>query len=219
MRRVHVFACLLAFGFLGLLLDVPISLFLDSNDFPRDLEKLFKLAEVGAHGVGAAMFILALLSILKISLSKWQDQIFILKVIIGVYAGGLITNVLKILIPRVRPKVASLAFDTNSIQTFGSSLLESSNNSVSHLMSFPSGHAAVAASVAVLVCRAYPPSIPAATTLAILACAQRVVSLNHYVSDVFFGSAIGFGLSCLIIPPHIEFAKRFKYLSAEKSNT
>jgi membrane-associated phospholipid phosphatase len=58
-------------------------------------------------------------------------------------------------------------------------------------MSFPSGHAAVAAGLATALAWKYPHGLPVFACLAAAAAAQRLFSSAHYPSDVLFGAACG----------------------------
>jgi undecaprenyl-diphosphatase len=71
------------------------------------------------------------------------------------------------------------------------------------MMSFPSGHAAVAAGFAAAMGWKYPHARPFFAILAVCAAAQRVVTSAHYPSDVAFGAAIGLlgAAACLGLAP------------------
>jgi membrane-associated phospholipid phosphatase len=111
--------------------------------------------------------------------------------IAGTYLGGLIVDLIKLLIPRIRPRAADLASDTSLLDTFAFWMHDKSNFSHTDLMSFPSGHAAVAAGLAASLSWFFPNGKPVFVCLAILASLQRVASDAHYISDIFIGAALG----------------------------
>ena len=73
--------------------------------------------------------------------------------------------------------------------------------------SFPSGHSTVAFAVATVVATSYKRTIwvpIVCYTLAGLAAASRVYQNDHWLSDVFVGSAMGFAIGKTIINNHIK---------------
>jgi membrane-associated phospholipid phosphatase len=73
--------------------------------------------------------------------------------------------------------------------------------------SFPSGHSTVAWAVATVVATSYMKTVwvpIACFTLATLTSASRVYHNDHWFSDVFLGSAIGFAIGRTIMNNHIE---------------
>jgi undecaprenyl-diphosphatase len=66
-------------------------------------------------------------------------------------------------------------------------------------MSFPSGHAAVAAGLATALAWKYPHGAATFALLAAAAAAQRVVSSAHYPSDIAFGAAIGVAVAAVCL--------------------
>lgn len=184
---------LLVLGIAGFPLDVPLAIWLENNRLPSELLRPFKFAEIGGHGTGAAMLLLATLWLAR---RQWQRPgygRFQLRLFAATYLGGLLVNGLKLVVPRVRPRFADLAPHVGAVDTFGRQLLEVGDHSRAALMSFPSGHSAVAAGLAAALCWFHPPGRVVFLSLAALACLQRLLSGNHYLSDV----CIGAGLGCL----------------------
>ena len=79
----------------------------------------------------------------------------------------------------------------SALGTFGETALAVPNRHLSDIMSFPSGHSAVAAGLAATLCWRYPHGLPVFATFAVLAATQRVVTSQHYPSDVAIGAAFG----------------------------
>ena len=102
------------------------------------------------------------------------------------FTGGLTTDLIKLLVTRVRPYAARLDVHAVAIDTFSN--IEGVVGTA--MRSFPSGHAAVAAGLASALCWRYPRGAPLFVALAAAAAAQRLTSGSHYVSDVAAGAAI-----------------------------
>jgi membrane-associated phospholipid phosphatase len=118
------------------------------------------------------------------------------------YAGGLVANLIKATVIRVRPRAADLANLPGVLHTFGAAALALPEPGSSDLASFPSGHAATAAGFAAALCWRYPQGAWFFALLAALAAAQRVVVSAHYPSDVACGAAVGLAAAaaCLAGP-------------------
>jgi membrane-associated phospholipid phosphatase len=116
------------------------------------------------------------------------------------YAGGIVVNIIKLVVVRVRPRAADLASLSSVFETFHATCLANPPGSRSDLAGFPSGHAAMAAGFAAALSWRYP---HAALLFACLGCAagiQRITALAHYPSDVAFGAAIGLLGAALVLP-------------------
>jgi len=184
-------AALLVIGLISFSVDVPLAIWLGSNRLPGELMRPFKFAEIGGHGTGAAMVLLATFWLTR---QRWhlpgQWQV-LLRLVAATYLGGLLVDGLKLAIPRVRPRYAELAGDVGAFDTFGRQLLALADHSRAALMSFPSGHSAIAAGLAAVLCWLHPAGRPVFITLAVLACLQRLLSGSHYLSDVCIGASLG----------------------------
>ncbi len=102
-------------------------------------------------------------------------------------AGGLMADLLKMLLARTRPY--DFAFDGSVWSTFGPWLPGWSAGSGGQ--SFPSGHTATAAALAAALMWLYPNGRRLFVALVILVGCQRIVSGAHFPSDVLFGAAAG----------------------------
>lgn len=184
-------ACLVAIGILSTTLDVPLAIWLENNRLPGELVRPFKFAEIGGHGTGAAMVLLATVWLARQHWPRSGQVRFLLRLVGATYMGGLLVDGLKLMVPRVRPRYAELTADVGALETFGHGLLAFGEHSRAALMSFPSGHGAVATGLATALCWFYPPGRPVYICLATLACLQRLLSGSHYLSDVFIGAGLG----------------------------
>ena len=66
--------------------------------------------------------------------------------------------------------------------------------------SFPSGHSAVAWSLALALSWLYPQGRRFFVFLAVMVMVQRVLSSTHFPSDTFAGAAIGILVTSLLLP-------------------
>jgi undecaprenyl-diphosphatase len=182
---------LLVIGIAGFPLDVPLAIWLEKNKLPGELLRPFKLAEIGGHGTGAAMLLLATLWLTR---QQWQrpgQGRFLLRLVAATYLGGLLVDGLKLVVPRVRPRFADLTPHVGAIDTFGRQLLEVGDHARAAMMSFPSGHSAIATGLAAALCWFHPQGRLVFLSLAALACLQRLLSGSHYLSDVCIGASLG----------------------------
>ena len=187
-------------GIAALALDIPVTLFLKAKPLHKELARILNLAEIGGHGTGAAMILIGALVIARPNWRRLSDRLLALRLIGGTYLGGLIVDIFKLLIPRVRPHSAMLESSSQAMDTFGRQLLEAGSHSRSALMSFPSGHAAVAFGLAASLSWYFPAGRPAFIALAILASLQRLFSGAHYLSDICIGAGLGLVGAWLCMP-------------------
>jgi membrane-associated phospholipid phosphatase len=121
------------------------------------------------------------------------------KMIAATYLGGLLADVIKVSVERVRPRAADLAGVASWLGTFGDASLAVEKPHLSDLMSFPSGHSAVAAGLAAALTWRYPHGWALFAMLAAATATQRVVTSAHYPSDVACGAAVGLiGAACCL---------------------
>ena len=199
-RLLFVVIGLAIAGIGALALDIPVTLFLKAKPLHKELARILNLAEIGGHGTGAAMILIGALVIARPNWRRFSDRLLALRLIGGTYLGGLIVDIFKLLIPRVRPHSAMLESSSQAMDTFGRQLLEAGSHSRSALMSFPSGHAAVAFGLAASLSWYFPAGRPAFIALAILASLQRLFSGAHYLSDICIGAGLGLVGAWLCMP-------------------
>jgi len=117
------------------------------------------------------------------------------RLIAAAYTGGLLVDVVKALVDRVRPRAADLATAASALATFGeqatAGLVARGISSNSDFNSFPSGHSATAAGLAAALAWRYPRGGWLFALLAALGAMQRVATLAHYPSDACLGAALG----------------------------
>ncbi|MFM8734865.1 MAG: phosphatase PAP2 family protein [Pirellulales bacterium] len=191
-----VAAVLSAAGVLAFTIDLPVATWCKTHRLPGEVGRLINLLEISGHSLGAALILIAAL-VLDRSLGLPRpgrlaagERAFG-RMVAATYLGGLVVDVIKVSVERVRPRAADLAAAGSSLATFGAATLAGDKPHSADLMSFPSGHSAVAAGLATALASRYPHATPLFAALAAATAAQRVVSSAHYPSDVCFGAAIG----------------------------
>ncbi len=179
----------------ALAIDLHAARWIDAGRLPGDLRRLLKLAE--AFGWGGTV-ILIIATAATLDPRGWR---VVPRLAIGSLGAGLAADCLKVAgIERVRP---AAALERGLHETFGPWLPvlfhDSTLGAYGHkFQSFPSGHAATAAGLAIALAALYPKGRWLFVIFAALACIQRVDALAHYPSDILAGAALGclFGAVC-----------------------
>lgn len=189
-------AAFLVYGCLSLLFDVFLSTAFLAEAGPiwavlrEGLQKLVHPAEAFANGLGVLMLLMVL----------WAADVGhrrgLLRATIVIFGTGLLANVGKMLVARIRPRV----FFDYEMGTFPGGVVESFQGWLP-LASFgyagqsiPSGHTSTAVALAIVLCRRWPQASWAFVTLACLSAMQRIAFGHHYLSDCFLGAS----LACVI---------------------
>ncbi len=197
--RLATLACgLFCLGGLAFAVDLPVARWCKTARLPREAMRLLNFSEAFAHGTGAAALLVVVLVLdprlhLPRLRRNWLEPGArdFLRIIAATFTGGLLVDVVKALVERVRPRAADLASVATAFDTFGTAARLPQSTSHSDLASFPSGHAAVAAGFAAALAWRYPRAAALFAVIGLLAAMQRVVSSAHYPSDVACGAAIG----------------------------
>jgi membrane-associated phospholipid phosphatase len=181
---------------LGLLLAWMVSPFdvvwsnrLRTMNLPGDIDKVIMLSEFLAQGL-TTLLMLGTRIYLDASRRKALGWVLLLTLVTGVVA-----NVSKGLFPRVRPYALEEFPGLVSQAGWGVTLPEEGWKA--RLRSFPSGHSATVAALALGMSAVYPKGGLLFALWAALACLQRVVAGAHYPSDVLGGVAIALAIATL----------------------
>ncbi len=180
--------------------DLTIAAWFRTSRLPGDLGKAVMLSEAFAHGAGAGVILLTVW-LLDLRLHGGQGRRQLLGVVAGALGGGLVTDLIKLTVDRVRPR----ALDFSEVQTVLGTFTAADGLGGSDLHSFPSGHSAVAAGLGCTLAMLQPRARWLFASVAAMACFQRIVASAHYPSDVACGAAIGVAVAglCagLVVPP------------------
>lgn len=179
--------------------DVPVAAWFRKHRLPGDLSRLVDLSEAFAHGLAVAVLLgvtASLDPVLRRVGSRRAARVDLVRLVAAAYAGGLAVDLVKAMVTRVRPRAVDLGAVTTALDTFGVTAAATVSGGgflgkSADLMSFPSGHAAVAAGLATALAWKYPHGAITFALLAAAAAMQRVASSAHYPSDVAFGAAVG----------------------------
>lgn len=203
--------------------DIRVAEWFRNHRLPGDVARFVDFSEVFAHGLGAAAVLGVTVSLdpflrqgARLAAAR-RDGI---RLCLAAYAGGLVVDVLKAVVVRVRPRACDFAAVQSAFDTFGLeaavTVPEAMPAGMLHksveLMSFPSGHAAVAAGLATALAWNYPHGRWIFITLAACAGFQRVASSAHYPSDVAFGAAIGVAAAAVCLGSAEPAGPRYKSL-------
>ena len=185
--------------------DVALSLSAYKVKMPGDLRRLMQFGEAFAHSLGCFVILGCLLWIdIKNRSKLWRAIAFVI-------ICSATANAAKYVIPRYRPYTFAGSFPESSWETFDSPFTKSWFDET--VRSFPSGHSATAAAMAIGLSYVYPRGRWLFLSLATLAIAQRLFSAAHYASDL----AAGFTITCSLAMAWIWLASR-QYRSDEHCN-
>ena len=69
-RAARLAILLVCVGLLAFTIDVPIALLTSTHPLPKEISNILRLAEIGGHGTGAAMILIAALAIKQLNWRK-----------------------------------------------------------------------------------------------------------------------------------------------------
>jgi membrane-associated phospholipid phosphatase len=173
-------------GVAALAIDLPVARWVAAGNCPDFFEKLCALSETFAHGLGIAM-----IAVFIAVLDPLHRHV-LPRVLAASLGAGLFANVLKLLIARTRPHHFDLQAD--ALDSFAGWFPMLGNTSWDQ--GFPSSHTATAAGLAIALACLYPRGRWLFPAVAALGGLQRVLSESHFLSDVFWGAAVG----CIFAP-------------------
>ncbi len=186
-------------------LDLSITLFFRDlqHQGPGDLRKAIALFELLGHGLGALLIIIAV-AVLDPAKRRRLGQLAACA-----FGAGSLNLVAKLLIGRTRPhEFWSTEMPAKIGETFlsGSPWPTALHGQLawdSALQSFPSGHSALAAGLAVGLAHFYPQGRYYFAFLALMVMLQRVQSGAHYPSDTLAGAALGVTVATMCLDPRL----------------
>ena len=159
----------------------------------RSLGEFLEICETFGHGYGVTLILIA---VVVLDPQRWKCLPWLIS---GSLGSGMMANLLKLSIHRIRPRDFDL---TNA--TVWDTFSRGSDN-LKEMQSMPSAHTATAVGLAVMLSAIYPRGRWYFAVLAILVGLQRIATSAHFPSDVCAGAAVGclFGMiSCVSIKPN-----------------
>jgi membrane-associated phospholipid phosphatase len=182
-RWISVPAGLCLLGVLCFAVDIPVAAYFAAEHLPKFVQEIFDNAETFGHAAGVGLLLIAIAA-LDPAKRRWIPLC-----ILGAYGGGLLADLIKLFITRLRPRNVDLAA-TTVWQTFGP-LLPLINRTGGDSHSFPSAHTATAFGFATVLAGMYPHGRWLFFSFAVLTGIHRMECSAHFPSDVCFGAAIG----------------------------
>ena len=219
-RLLTIATTLGCLGSLALAIDLPVARWFKGHRPPSEINRFLNFSEAFAHGTGVAVILLVATALDPSLTAGWRAprrspsrswsmlgervrRTELCRVIAAAYGGGLVVDVIKAVVDRVRPRAADLQGTVSALATFSEQAAtwarEQGATSASDFNSFPSGHSATAAGLAAALAWKYPRGAWVFAALAAAGAAQRVVSLAHYPSDACLGAAIGLATAAMFL--------------------
>jgi membrane-associated phospholipid phosphatase len=172
---------LVIIGWVVLPFDLRVARWCLERHCPDPLSKWFSMCEFFAHGLG----VIAILA--SIAVLDPVRRVALPRLAIASLGAGLAANACKLVLARARPH--SFSFHGDVVDTFSHWFPWAGAGS--DLQGFPSAHMATAAGLAMGLAWLYPRGRTLFLVLAVSAGGQRVVSGDHFLSDVIWGAAVG----------------------------
>ena len=179
-----------------LFLDRPIARFFHDRD--PTLHAVFTF--ITRFGLSGGYLAISALLFVGLRVAAWRVKDSVLArrlslyayralfVFVAVAASGLVTDLIKVICGRARPKL--LFRDDFYGFVWGATQAD--------YWSFPSGHATTIAALATALYLLWPRGLPLYVAVALLVAASRVIIGAHYLSDVIFGAVIGIGVTWVV---------------------
>ena len=216
-------------GVAALAIDVPVARWFKDGAWPASMPRaaikvadeihhLVSLSEVVAHTATVALILALTLAIdpglewptqwcaalwrrggMRRPLPPAQDAFA--RMLGATVAGGIVTDLIKLCVERIRPRAADFSLQATVWDSFSQGFVAAVTGSRSNVHSFPSGHSAMAAGLAAALAWRYPRGARFFTVFAAMAMAQRVVSSAHFPSDACFGAALGLACAAWFLGP------------------
>lgn len=206
---VGIATCLSLLAVCALWFDLPVAQFVKSRGLSGELRRLVRLSEAFAWGGTVALIVLAAV---LLDPRGWRIAP---RLVVCAAGSGILADCCKLLWGRWRPMAAPL--DGDVLGTFVTWLpawrVDLLDLKYGHaLQSFPSGHVATAAGLAVALSMLYPRGRWLFVALAVLAAVQRIEAQAHFASDVLAAAALGclVGVLCEVPGPLSRWLSRLE---------
>ncbi len=209
--RYPVLGCLLLLAVISVPFDVRLAQFFMQGHTPGELRSLIHKSEFFGHAYG----------ILGIAVTMYlldeTRRRYLPRLLAAAFSAGIVCDVVKIMIPRIRPREFSFASGESTF--LGLSFLHVDSvreiyESSSH--SFPSAHTGTAVAFAMVLGCIYTKAARWFIVLAVLVALSRVDGCAHYLSDTCVGAVIGYVTACCYLG-HGVVGQWFERLEKRKS--
>ncbi len=190
-KRMYAIGALLAVAaVLAFQVDLAVLGFMRQGTIRGDVRRAIEYAEVFAHGFGVAAI---LLTVVVLDPRRRRS---LPRMLACAFGAGIAVNLVKPMVGRLRPRNLEFTTVWESFQGWIPAIRAGDLSLAfeSDIQSFPSGHAATAAGLAVALSYYYPRGRWLFAIFAALASLQRLQESAHFLSDTLAGAAIG----CLI---------------------
>ena len=185
-------ACIAAFA-----VDVAVLNWVRGIHLPSESRKLIELSEVFGHGIGIAAICLTMFVLDK------EKRRCLPRLLACSLGAGITANVVKMMVARTRPRDHEFQSVWESFNGFLPGIAFDSGGLGSSIQSFPSGHSATAAGLAVGLSFLYPQGRVLFAVFACLAAVQRIEASAHFLSDTLAGAAVGCLFAACCIDPKL----------------
>lgn len=175
-------ASLIAGGAMALSIDVGVSRAMIKDDVLHGLHQTLEALEPFGHPV-AILLILAAVFACHPAVRRQLPH-----VALTMFAGGMLANLFKIMVARIRPY--HFDFSGGAIETFQGFLPGVTGGS--RVQSCPSAHVATAVAAALALGTVYPKGRRVFAFIAGCVALHRIQTGAHYLSDTFWGAAVGY---------------------------
>lgn len=165
--------------------DIDITMMAKSIEYGKFFKLCTEITDMGKadYWIGGSL----LLFLIFFKINKRYARIA-LSFFLAFLLAGLLSDVLKFFFGRNRP-VMILDFDTYGFEFFHTKYYKTS---------FPSGHTATVAAFASMTAYHFKKLTYPAAVFAVIIAVTRIVTLNHFLSDVLMGFVVGIVVSTLI---------------------
>jgi membrane-associated phospholipid phosphatase len=189
LRHWSGFALILLAGLAALSVDLPLSRAMVEGQSLRPLHHALNSIEPFGRPPAVIAVALAMLSCGGVRRGAG------FRIVAGGLMPGLIVDILKLCVARVRPRYVS-DFHGAVFNTFSGAF--PGTGAGSEMQSWPSGHTAVAVGFCLALSAVFPKGRWLFRVLAALVALQRIESGAHYLSDTLFAAAIAYAVFAVV---------------------
>jgi undecaprenyl-diphosphatase len=189
LRPWSAFGLIVLAGLSALAIDLPLSQVMVERQVLRPLHDV--LNSIEPFGQPPAVIVVSL-AVLSCGGARRGAGF---RIVAGAVAPGLIVDILKLCVARVRPRHFN-DFHGAVLNTFSGAF--PGTRAGSEMQSWPSGHTAVAVGFCLALSAVFPKGRWLFRVLAALVALQRIESGAHYLSDTLFAAAIAYAVFAVV---------------------